>query len=303
MEDAKAALEVSPANHTALLRQGEALFELGEFEGALSSFEQGQALDTDKSGKWDVWLRRCRAELAEERADKSEEAPLPKVVAAAPPVAAAAPVQPKVRHEWYQTDSHVVVTVFCKGLKREHVHDSLSSNAYSLVIDLPTGGTWEQRLELAGSIVPEESKVEVLSTKIELWLKKQYGARWNTLEKAAGAVDAPAPAPGVLLPPIAAGTKPSAYSSKKKVNWDELVKNEKDDSEDPLNSVFKGIYGNGSDEQRRAMMKSYQESGGTVLSTNWEDVGKKKVEVSPPSGMIAKKWGTDEVVAEGDSKK
>ncbi len=50
------------------------------------------------------------------------------------------------------------------------------------------------------------------------------------------------------------------------------------------------------------MMKSYQESGGTVLSTNWEDVGKKKVEVSPPDGMIAKKWGTDEVVAEGGKK-
>lgn len=67
--------------------------------------------------------------------------------------------------------------------------------------------------------------------------------------------------------------------------------------------MFKDIFGKGSDDQRRAMMKSYQESGGTVLSTNWEDVGKKKVEVSPPDGMIAKKWGTDEVIAEGGKKK
>ena len=38
------------------------------------------------------------------------------------------------------------------------------------------------------------------------------------------------------------------------------------------------------------MNKSYQESGGTVLSTNWKDIGKKKVEVKPPDGMEYKKY-------------
>jgi hypothetical protein len=32
------------------------------------------------------------------------------------------------------------------------------------------------------------------------------------------------------------------------------------------------------------MMKSYQESGGTTLSTNWDEVKKGKVEVKPPAG-------------------
>jgi suppressor of G2 allele of SKP1 len=40
-----------------------------------------------------------------------------------------------------------------------------------------------------------------------------------------------------------------------------------------------------SDDAKRAMMKSYQESQGTVLSTNWQEVGKEKVEIKPPSGM------------------
>jgi len=38
------------------------------------------------------------------------------------------------------------------------------------------------------------------------------------------------------------------------------------------------------------MMKSYSESGGTVLSTDWNQVGKKTVEPEPPEGMVAKKY-------------
>jgi suppressor of G2 allele of SKP1 len=38
------------------------------------------------------------------------------------------------------------------------------------------------------------------------------------------------------------------------------------------------------------MNKSFQESGGTVLSTNWSEVGKAPVEVKPPDGMEYKHW-------------
>lgn len=32
------------------------------------------------------------------------------------------------------------------------------------------------------------------------------------------------------------------------------------------------------------------ESGGTVLSTNWNEISKDKVPVKPPSGMEWKEW-------------
>ena len=38
------------------------------------------------------------------------------------------------------------------------------------------------------------------------------------------------------------------------------------------------------------MNKSFQESNGTVLSTNWKDIGKKKTEFQPPAGMEAHKY-------------
>lgn len=44
-----------------------------------------------------------------------------------------------------------------------------------------------------------------------------------------------------------------------------------------LYSVLCDIYAGGSDDVRRAMNKSMEESNGTVLSTNWADVSKKEV--------------------------
>jgi len=38
------------------------------------------------------------------------------------------------------------------------------------------------------------------------------------------------------------------------------------------------------------MNKSFVESGGTVLSTNWSEIGKGKVEGKAPDGLEMKKW-------------
>lgn len=38
------------------------------------------------------------------------------------------------------------------------------------------------------------------------------------------------------------------------------------------------------------MMKSFTESNGTSLSTDWTDVKDRTVETVPPEGVEAKKW-------------
>ncbi|KAN0078766.1 hypothetical protein V8E54_005279 [Elaphomyces granulatus] len=52
---------------------------------------------------------------------------------------------------------------------------------------------------------------------------------------------------------------------------------------DPVDAFFKKLYANADPDTRRAMVKSYYESQGTALSTNWDEVGKGKVETRPPS--------------------
>jgi suppressor of G2 allele of SKP1 len=49
-----------------------------------------------------------------------------------------------------------------------------------------------------------------------------------------------------------------------------------------INSLFQKIYADASEDTRRAMMKSFFESKGTVLSTNWNEVGDKHIDPVPP---------------------
>lgn len=53
---------------------------------------------------------------------------------------------------------------------------------------------------------------------------------------------------------------------------------------------FQKLYKDADDDTRKAMVKSYTESGGTVLSTNWKEISKKRTEIRPPDGMEFKKW-------------
>lgn len=92
-----------------------------------------------------------------------------------------------------------------------------------------------------------------------------------------------------------ATTKAPAYPTSSKSgpkDWDNIGKD--DDDEDDAKDVdhfFKQLYKGSTPEQQRAMMKSYLESNGTALSTDWNEVSKGKVETKPPTGMEAKKWG------------
>ncbi|NWU51960.1 SGT1 protein, partial [Dromas ardeola] len=193
------------------------------------------------------------------------------------------------RYDWYQTESQVIVTIMIKNAQKDDVSVQFSEKEMNASVRLPSGEDYNLKLVLLHSIVPEQSTFKVLSTKVEIKMKKPEAVRWEKLE---GQGDSPklkqfTPDTQHLYPSSSHYTR----------NWDKLVveikeeeKNEKLEGDAALNKLFQQIYSDGTDEVKRAMNKSFMESGGTVLSTNWSDVGKRKVEVNPPDDMEWKKF-------------
>lgn len=99
-------------------------------------------------------------------------------------------------------------------------------------------------------------------------------------------------------------TPPVNPAPRPRSKWDSLKLEDDDESGGPaggqggssesggqgIDAFFQKLYADADDDTRRAMMKSYTESGGTSLSTNWADVQKGEVQARPPDGMEAKKW-------------
>lgn len=258
---------------------------------------------------------------------------------------AAASAQEVVRHEWYQSNSAVVVTLYAKGVPKDAIdvdikEDSVGVNCKTkkrllnttdyvqqVSLQFPLKGNAEYAFSLDplfAKIDPAMSKVSVMSTKVELSLhKKVPGHKWGALEASAvdqnlaisqAVRDQPAPMSAASVPAYPTSSRHGVK------DWDKLASTltkSKDKSKpkskaaavendgsseaeaaadsdgaesvdsdfggDSVDAFFKKLYAGADPDTRRAMMKSYIESQGTALSTNWSEVGKGKVEARPSS--------------------
>ena len=232
----------------------------------------------------------------------------------------------KIRHEWYQTPDTVVVSLFAKGVPKDKTTIDIQSRSLTISFPLPTGSDFNFELDpLFAPIDHTASTSKIMSTKVEFVLKKvTVGQKWASIESTEPVpTDQNQQSEGTasdevkraILADKAAKGGPLYPSSSKSgpKNWDKVAadltkkpkKKEGDDADgpedgldddieggDPVNGFFQSIYKNADADTRRAMMKSYQESNGTALSTNWAEVGKAPVQTQPPDGMEAKKWSS-----------
>ncbi|KAL9019513.1 MAG: hypothetical protein Q9185_003213 [Variospora sp. 1 TL-2023] len=229
----------------------------------------------------------------------------------------------KIRHEWYQTHDTVVISLFAKGVPKDTATIEMQERSLAISFPLATGSDYDFSLDpLFGKIDAPGSTAKVMSTKVEFTLKKRRaGEMWPNLESHLPVPDmtteesgsAPEEIKRAVLAEQSTNTGPSYPTSSKSgpKDWDkvasELTKKPKKDTKegeaggddgvdddfeggDPVNGFFQSLYSRADPDTRRAMMKSYQESNGTALSTNWSEVGKGKVETQPPEGMEAKRW-------------
>uniref|UniRef100_A0A8C2UCN5 SGT1 homolog, MIS12 kinetochore complex assembly cochaperone n=2 Tax=Coturnix japonica TaxID=93934 RepID=A0A8C2UCN5_COTJA len=271
--DAKKSLELNPSNAIALLRKGLGEYHIKNYASALESFKEGQKLD-NVDDTFTIWIKRCEETLNGSQTEANTQQQ---------------PLSSKIKYDWYQTESQVIVTIMIKNAQKDGVRVQFSEKEMNASVRLPSGEDYNLKLDLLHSIVPEQSTFKVLSTKVEIKMKKPEAVRWEKLEGDGDSLKLKQFVPDTqhLYPSSSHYTR----------NWDKLVveikeeeKNEKLEGDAALNKLFQQIYSDGTDEVKRAMNKSFMESGGTVLSTNWSDVGKRKVEVNPPDDMEWKKY-------------
>ncbi|KAJ1687996.1 hypothetical protein LUZ63_019386 [Rhynchospora breviuscula] len=292
--DADKAIELDPSMSKAYLRKGTACMKLGEYQTAKAALEMGLSLAPGDS-RFTHLIKECDENITEEENHKQKNTSVNSygisTTGNLEPEPIVEPPKPKYRYDFYNTPTEAVVTIFAKGVPAEYVRVDFGEQILSISIDIPGEESYYFQPRLFAKIIPEKCKFQVLSTKIEVRLAKAESIGWPSLEYCSTK-----PLPQNITQAMKP-YKPSYPSSKAKVDWDKLEaqvkkeeKDEKLDGDAALNKLFRDIYGDGDEDMRRAMMKSFVESNGTVLSTSWKDVGSKKVEGTPPDGMELKKW-------------
>nr|AAR12907.1 pollen-specific SGT1 [Lilium longiflorum] len=297
LNDTNRAIELDPSLSKAFLRKGMALLKLNEYEMAKTTLQAGALLAPGDS-RFVGLVKDCDSHI-EKTIKLSEDLPIslsPSVDKdndsfEAPISSTVAVLKPKYRHNYYNSLTEVVITIFAKSIPKENVSVDFGEQILRVDIDVPGEEAYHFQNRLFGKIVPDKCKYTVLSSKIEIRLFKAETITWTSLEFS----DRKTISQKNNV--FSGRTRPSYPSSKSKIDWDKLEaevkkeeKEEKLEGEAAMNKIFSDIYKSVDEDTRRAMNKSFVESNGTVLSTNWKEVGSKKVEGSAPEGMEMKKW-------------
>ncbi|KAK0544255.1 Cochaperone protein [Tilletia horrida] len=254
-----------------------------------------------------------------------------------------------IRRDFYQTDTHVHVSIYARNLRKDSVEFTPEAQSCSVFahadFDHPPASTSSAApaqpdqtssddknvsvvlRKLFAPIDPSQSSIHTYPNKIELRLAKvQVGVQWPYLNdekeqndaSSAAAVSKSstsgtlAPTTSLLPTPVTVSTTAAVAADapkRKKNKWENFKVDDEDDDDaaaasakgegssgggkggGDVNDFFKQLYAGATDDARRAMIKSYQESNGTTLSMNWDEVKKGKVETRPPDSMVPKKYG------------
>lgn len=287
--DSESAILQDPNRYEGYYYRGIANFSLAKFQVALSDFSEAKAKKIP-SALINTWIPKCNLELRLEPKKKTNVNENPEVSMPKPPLQTEKDEKNEKKEEqkeeeephfdvvkekiftaagvlnysWYQTDKHVGLEWDQKIESKEVIQHVFDVKKVS--IKFPIQGSskpYELTLDLWDEIKPETARIILSLTKLEIkFEKKNQNKNWVRLESE----DKPKK---IMVQEI---EKAPSYptSSKYKKDWNKIDRDleeelSKENDEDALNKVFKEIYKNADENTRRAMIKSFQTSGGTVL--------------------------------------
>lgn len=261
-------LELSKNSFELKYKLGITYFKQKEYEKADQSFRTAliDSTNSEEREKLVLWQNKSKIEI-----DNLVEIKMKKIG------------NIKFSHNWFQTDDNIILTLDSNvPLNPNIIITKIEKRCISVLYE----DTIIYQLMLCNAINENFSSSKILTQKIEFKLAKDIKCyNWiNIDEKSKNSVH--------------------NYPTSTKKDFNEInktieseMKKEKVDPKgnDAMMHLFKEIYSNASEETKRAMMKSYSTSGGTVLSTNWEEVKVKDYSGKDrPDAPQGQKWADEE---------
>ena len=216
------------------------------------------------------------------------------------------------KYQYYQDSVWMKIQIIESKLSAETCFVSITEDSLSVSV-LKNGTTYTViHGDLYDKILVDRCRTLYKEDKVLIKLKKAEESEWHSL------LDDKKKKKSLPKIEVTGGeenreeaTKPKSmprpYASEK--DWDAIDRdlkqqeeNEKPEGEEALNALFKQIYANANEDTRRAMVKSMQTSGGTVLSTNWNEVKQADYEKErvAPKGMEWKNYEGDKLKMKED---
>ena len=172
-------------------------------------------------------------------------------------------------HNFYQSGEYIVVSfIGLRGLPAENIIVDIQPTMLRVVINTPDFDPFEKTLELFAEIDPATSSYQMFPSKVEIRLHKVQVVNWPSLEKTAV----------VQLPTPNSASTSSSTQAFSTARWDKFCEENKEPVDASGDNLFKVLYNDATPDQRRAMMKSLQQSHGKTLNMNWEEVKDKNFE-------------------------
>ena len=187
------------------------------------------------------------------------------------------------KYTWFQTETNVVLEIPVKVASQEQCRVDADDYRVDITALTTSGHEYHLALPLLQAIDASATQCKVTPSHLEITLRKKSAVNWVAIE------------PSALAQPL-------KYPSSKQKDWSRVdveiekeLKKEKPEGDEALMSLFRQIYENGDENTRKAMIKSFQTSSGTVLSTNWGEVAEKDYEGKDrPSAPNGQEWAPKE---------
>lgn len=174
-----------------------------------------------------------------------------------------------IRYDWSQTNKFVCITIYKKDVKLNDFFYFIRKAYVLLTIRLSVHEIYNVELVPFAYIRPKLTRIQLSPMKVEVILYKvDRGVKWDDLRYQDNLQLADENDKDPLNPNARKTTE----------DWNKIVQHIRLEEEleearsSNLDAFFRKLYDEGDDDTKRAMIKSFQTSRGTVLSTNWKEV-------------------------------